>query len=60
MVTKFLLEGIIYKDSGKSYHGKSLKNAIGYLTNAEKTQGGRLVESLNYPVATKGYSFRIV
>lgn len=39
---------ILYmKDSGKSYHGKSLKNAIEYITDADKTQGGKLVESLN-------------
>lgn len=39
---------ILYmKDSGSSYHGKSLKNAIDYITDAEKTQGGRLVQGIN-------------
>lgn len=39
---------ILYmKDSGPSFHGKSLKNAIDYITDGEKTQGGRLVQGMN-------------
>ena len=39
---------ILYmKDSGSSYHGKSLRNAIDYITDRKKTQGGRLVKSFN-------------
>jgi len=35
------------KDTGTSYHGKSLRNAIDYITDHEKTDGGRLVQGLN-------------
>ena len=35
------------KDTGGSFHGKHLKASIEYVMNEEKTQGGRLVGSIN-------------
>ena len=35
------------KDSGKSYHGKHLKRSIDYITDASKTQDGKLVGVIN-------------
>ena len=35
------------KDSGSNYHGMHLKRSIEYITVPEKTQGGRLIGSVN-------------
>ena len=35
------------KDTGSSFHGKHLKASIEYVMNGEKTQGGRLVGTIN-------------
>lgn len=35
------------KDSGTSFHGKHLKASIDYIMNAEKTQNGTMVGSIN-------------
>ena len=35
------------KDTGGSFHGKHLKASLEYVMNEEKTQGGRLVGSIN-------------
>lgn len=39
---------ILYmKDCGGHFHGKHLKQALDYVMNPEKTQGGRLIEGIN-------------
>ena len=35
------------KDCGNSFHGRHLKRTIDYVMNPEKTQGGRLIGSIN-------------
>jgi len=35
------------KDSGKNYHGKHLRRSIDYITDASKTQDGKLVGVIN-------------
>lgn len=35
------------KDCGKSFHGKHLKAALDYISDADKTQGGRLIAGVN-------------
>lgn len=39
---------ILYmKDCGETFHGKHLSHAISYITDAGKTQGGRLIDGVN-------------